>query len=197
MKRIYAVMLAVLCMPVFAAEKQALEFFEYQFEIVVPLADTAVKDLVATVRASKGIILSYTANNVVFRIPRENAEKIIETIKKTGFLDDEKIQRSDVGEELARMKAQLKVKNDYIAKLYKLTEDADLDGTLNAEKAIEQASVERDALTSSIRRLERMSRYTDFTVEVSGPAERPNERNRSRWNFINTMGVEHSTGIGK
>jgi Domain of unknown function (DUF4349) len=197
MKRIYAVIIAVLCMPVFAAEKQQLEFFHYEFEIVVPLADIAVKDLITTVRASKGIILSYTDHTVVFRIPRENTEKMIEIIKKTGFLDDEKIQRSDVGEELARLKAQRKVKDEYIAKLYKLTEESDFGGTLNAEKAIEEATVERDALTSSIKRLERMSRYAECTVNVNGPTELPNERNRSRWGFINTMGVEHSTGIGK
>ncbi len=167
-------------------------------EYIITVSDrpSAVRTLIEKARAEKGVILFYSGNAVQMRIPVSRLDAIEAVIKTMGYIDDEKMHRADVGEELATLKANLAVKNDYITKLYKLTRDANLGGTLSAEKAIERASTERDGIRSSIRRLERMAKYSDITVTVNGPGEGITG-NRSRFGFINSLGIENLSGDSK
>jgi hypothetical protein len=195
----YLISVTVLLLAVSAgvqsAENKQYEYFHYQYDIAVPLSESAVKEIILSVRLMSGIVLSYDDSHITFRVLLKNTVSITEIIKRTGFINDEKTERYDVGEELAVARAQLAVKEEFIAKLYKLTDDADLAGTLNAEKAIEQALTERDVLKSTISKYERMSSYVDYTVNISGPSRYPSERSKSRWNFVNNMGVENSLGL--
>lgn len=197
MKKLFiALMICIPFFPAFADDGKGISYTGREYVIVVPERSNAVKTLIEKVRAEKGVILFYSGNAVQMRVPVAGVDAIESVIKSTGYIDDEKITRADVGEELAILKARLEVKNNYIAKLYKLTQDANLGGTLNAEKAIETASVERDSIRSSIRRLERMARYSDILVTVNGPGEGPLKRG-SRFGFINTLGMDNLTGESK
>ena len=195
-KLFFILMMSVPFFPGFAEDGKGISYTGREYIIVVPERSAAVKALIEKARAEKGIILFYSGNAVQMRVPVAGVDAIESAIKSTGYIDDEKITRADVGEELAILKARLEVKNNYIAKLYKLTQDANLGGTLNAEKAIETASVERDSIRSSIRRLERMARYSDIIVTVNGPGEGA-VKNGSRFGFINALGMDNLTGESK
>lgn len=190
-----AVFLLLLSAEADSADKKQYEYFSCQYDVAVPLSGPAVKSILSTVRSVNGIVLSYNDSRISFRVPLSKAETVSAAIKHTGFINDEKTERMDVGEYLAVNKARLAVKEEFIAKLYKLTEEADLAGTLNAEKAIEKALEERDALKSEIAKYERMSSYIDYTVNISGPSLYPAEKSKSRWEFVNSMGVENSSGL--
>jgi hypothetical protein len=197
MKKII-MMLGVFFLPfaLFADDSQGISYLKQEYIITVPERDTALKAIIDRARVAKGVVLFYSSERVDFRIPSSEMEKIEASIKALGYIDDEKRQRADVGEEIATLKAQLKVKEDYIQKLYKLTAEANLGGTLNAEREIERATTESDQLKSGIKRLQRMARYSDVSVYVRGPSQSAGEK-RSRWNFINSLGIERLTGEGQ
>jgi len=195
-KLLFALIMSVPFFPGFADDGKGISYTGREYTIVVPERSAAVKTLIEKAREEKGIILFYSGSAVQMRVPVAGVDAIESAIKSTGYIDDERITRADVGEELSILKARLEVKNNYIAKLYKLTQDANLGGTLNAEKAIETASVERDSIRSSIRRLERMARYSDIFVTVNGPGE-GTVKNGSRFGFINALGMDNLTGESK
>jgi len=192
MNRIFIVCVLLFSAAAYGAEKTGIEYVSHEFKLVVPKTEESIRSIVDQGRKAKGMVLFYSAERVDLRVPLSSVDGLVAGIRKTGYIDDEKIVRADVGEELARLKAQLKVKVEYISRLYKLTEDADLGGTLNAERALETANSEVDRFKSDIRRLERMGKFADISVILNGPRIAPSEKGRSRWGFINSLGVEHS-----
>ena len=192
MNWILCIMIFLFSAALYGAEKNGIEYVSYEFQLVAPKTEESIRAIVEQGRSAKGMVLFYSADRVDLRVPLLSVDSLVAQIRKSGYIDDEKIVRADVGEELARLKAQLKVKDEYISRLYKLTEDADLGGTLNAEKALETANGERDRFKSDIRKLERMGRFADVSVVIIGPRAAPSEKGKSRWDFINSLGIEHS-----
>jgi hypothetical protein len=192
MSRILCAIMLLVSVASYAAERNGIEYVSYEFRIVVPKTEESIRSIVDQGRKAKGLVLFYSADRVDLRVPLASVDGLVAQIRKSGYIDDEKIVRSDVGEELARLKAQLKVKEEYISRLYKLTESADLGGTLDAEKALETANGELDQFKSDIRKLERMGRFADISVVLTGPRSLPSDRGKSRWPFLNSLGVEHS-----
>ena len=192
MNRILCAIILFVSAASYGADRNGIEYVSYEFKLVVPRAEESIRSIVDQGRNAKGLVLFYSADRVDLRVPLASVDGVVAQIRKSGYVDDEKIVRADVGEELARLKAQRKVKEEYISRLYKLTESADLGGTLDAEKALETANSELDQFKSDIRKLERMSRFADISVVLTGPRPTPSERGKSRWDFINSLGVEHS-----
>ena len=180
--------------PLAAAEEPAkagAEAGSCEYYLTVPDAKEAVSALVRTARAQKGIVMSYNESQVVFRIPGASMPALIEEMKKTGYITDEVVVQNDVGEELAVLRSQMKVKQEYVGRLYKLADESDLGGTLDAEREIEQVVNAIDRMKSSIRMLERQRKYADVTVTISGPSVSGRPSSYSRWQCINNLGIEY------
>ena len=159
--------------------------------LVVPDVDGAVSALVSEARRHKGVVTFYSGQKVEFRVPASESDALISSIRSTGYISDENTQSSDAGEEIAVLTSQIAVKREYLTKLYRLTEESDLGGTLTAEREIENAINEIDRLKSRIRSLERQHRYSSFTLNISGPTFDGGEKPYSIWGFINSLGIDH------
>jgi hypothetical protein len=192
MNRIFCVIVIFISTAAYCAEKNGIEYQSYELQLVVPKTEESIRAIVDQGRNAKGVVLFYSTERIDLRVPIASVDVVVAQIRKAGYIDDEKIVRSDVGEELARLRAQLKVKEEYVSRLYKLTEDADLGGTLDAEKALEIANGEIDRFKSEIRKFERMGKYADISVIIIGARNAPSRKGISRWDFVNSLGIEHS-----
>jgi hypothetical protein len=162
----------------------------HEYSLVSPNAEETVSFLVSESRMHRGIVTFYSGGKVEFRVPAAESAALVAAIRSTGYITDETISVSDVGEQIAVLRSQIQVKRDYLTKLYKLTEESDLGGTLTAEKEIESAINEIDRLKSRIKTMERQGRYSSFSVTVSGPAVNGGENPASIWAFINNLGID-------
>ena len=163
----------------------------YEYSLTVPDADEAVNALVAEARRHRGVVTSYSADRVEFRVSASESPAMITAIRATGYITDESTAVPDTGEEAAVLKSQIAVKREYLANLYRLTEESDLGGTLTAEKEIESAINEIDALKTKLRTLERQVRYSTFTLSISGPSVDKRDTGSSIWGFINRLGIDY------
>jgi len=176
--------------PVLFAEERSDDAKVYSFTITVPDADEGMNALVSLARARKGVVIFYSPSRVEFRVPASGAESCIESIRSSGYVTDESTSASDVGEQSAVIRSQINVKKEYLSRLYALTEESDLGGTLTAEQEIEKAIAETDRLKSSLRTLERQKKFAQFTIYLSGP-QFGQEKVYSRWPFVNALGIDN------
>ena len=194
MKKIFMLILICAVSPLFAAEdavQKGNEARSHEYNLTVPDSKEAVVSLILAVRGHRGIVMSYSDSQIVFRLPGESVKTLIDELKKTGYITDEVLAQNDVGEELAVTRSQLKVKQEYVNRLYKLADESDFGGTLNAEREIEQVVNAIDQMKSKIRTLERQKKYADFTVSISGPSVGGRPTSYSRWDCINKLGIEY------
>lgn len=193
MKNILMLLIFVSATVLFAAEEsQTFEYKSYSLEIVVTNTDEVVDDLISKARENKGVVMNYSSHYIQVRIPAKSMDRFLEQVKRTGYLDDETQTSEDMGEELATLRARLKVKEDYVSKLYALAASATLGGTLDAERAIAAAATDIDQMKSDIRTRTRMVKYYDVTIQIMGPGTLPKSA-KSRYDFINGMGIEKLT----
>lgn len=170
--------------------KDATPAKNYEYSLTVPNADEAVNALVAEARRHRGVVTTYSADRVEFRVPASESAAVITSIRSTGYITDENTAVSDTGEEIAVVKSQIAVKREYLVKLYRLTEESDLGGTLTAEREIENAINEIDRLKTQLRTLERQGRFSSFSLSVSGPVVDRRDTGYSIWGFINRLGID-------
>ena len=195
MIRLTVLFAALLCAASAFAEtmppKDTVSAKNYEFALTVANTDEAVAALVTEARRHRGVVTSYSADRVEFRVPASESASIAAAIRTTGYITDENTGVADNGEQIAVLKSQIAVKREYLAKLYRLTEESDLGGTLTAEREIESAINEIDRLKTQLRTLERQGRFSTFSLSISGPAVDRRDTGHSIWGFINRLGIDY------
>ncbi len=164
----------------------------YEYYITTPDSESAVKHLISQTKNMGGLIIFYDNNRVIFRIPVSKVENIKTELKTTGYISDEKIDMNDFSESLITLESNLKVKNEYLMKLYGVTNTAELSGLLDAETAIDSAVSEIENIKGSIKYIRYITVNPIITVNIYNSSNVPvNYRKKSRYEWINQLTIEN------
>lgn len=198
MKRLFAgIALCLLCATAASAGDDTFTQ-EYSYSMFASDREKAVARLRGYADEQKGYVKFYSNDKVVLRLPVERVSRIREAILDTGFIGDEKIKRTDVGETLVELRTRLKTKETLLASLYKIFEDAAVEQTLEVEKELGKVVTEIEEIKGRIAYLEDRVALAEVAVSINvqpGSKKGPS-RDRARWEWMNSIGIEHLMSPG-
>jgi hypothetical protein len=171
---------------------------EFSYSMLAPDRDRAIKRLLRFATEQNGYVKSYSNENVVLRLPVERVPRVREAILDVGFIGDERIKRTDMGEALVELRTRLKIRETLLANLYKLFENAAVEQTLEIEKELGKVVMEIEEIKGKTAYLEDRIAMAEVTVSINA---RPGARKgpsgeRARWEWMNSMGIEHLMSSG-
>ncbi len=192
MKRMIA--LIALCifyaLPVLAGEDAFTQ--EYFYDMYAAEREKAVARLRSFAAENGGYVKFYSNTKVVLRMPVAGVQRIRDVILDTGYIGDERIQRTDVGETLLDLRTRLKTKETLLASLYKIFDDAQVQQTLEVEKELGKVVMEIENIKGRIAYLEDRISLAELTISINirPGAKKAAVLMRSRWEWINSLGIE-------
>ncbi len=192
MKRTIAIIaLCIFCgFPALAADGTFTQ--EYFYGMFAAEREKAVARLRSFAAENNGYVKFYSNTKVVLRMPAERVQRIRDVILDTGYIGDERLQRTDVGESLLDLRTRLKTKESLLASLYKIFEDAQVQQTLEVEKELGKVVMEIENIKGRIAYLEDRISLAEVTVSINiQPGSKKGAvSGRSRWEWINSLGIE-------
>ncbi|HSV98344.1 MAG TPA: DUF4349 domain-containing protein [Spirochaetota bacterium] len=165
---------------------------EYFYGMFAAEREKAIARLRSFAAENNGYVKFYSNAKVVLRMPAERVQRIRDVILDTGYIGDERLQRTDVGESLLDLRTRLKTKESLLASLYKIFEDAQVQQTLEVEKELGKVVTEIENIKGRIAYLEDRVSLAEVTVSINTQpgAKKDAPGTRSRWDWVNSLGIE-------
>ncbi len=165
---------------------------EYFYDMFSAEKEKSVARLRSFAAENGGYVKFYSSTKVVLRMPATAVQRIRDVILDTGYIGDERIQRTDVGETLLDLRTRLKTKESLLTSLYKIFEDAQIQQTLEVEKELGKVVMEIEDIKGRIAYLDDRISLAEVTVSINiqPNAKKPATVPRSRWEWMNSLGIE-------
>ena len=124
------------------------------------------------IKSNRGFIVRETENYISTRIPSENMDNFLDSIKKLGKIENESKTGTDITDQyrdnVIRLDGLKNVRNRYLTLLERANSISDI---LSIEKELERVNLEIERLEGAIKRAELSVSYSIITVRFKDKAK--------------------------
>ncbi len=140
-----------------------------------------------------GYVKSYSAGNIVIRIPAEYFKDIKTILLTQGYISDERMNNKDISAILADLPTRLTVKQVHLEKLYSLFGGSGVIETLEVEKEISRVVMEVEKIKGQIHYYRDRTAMGEMKIQFYRRTDASGTKGTAGIpiNWINTLGVEN------
>lgn len=182
--------------PVEASKR--LVIYTGNMSLMVVDADTALSAFVDDVVKGGGYLQTRSATTVTVRVPAAQFFTTLEQLRQRGTVLDENINAQDVTKQVFDIELRLQTAEESRKRLVVLLQAATkIEDILRIETELRRLTQEIEGMKAQLRTLGDQVAFSTLTVSFSANAPAPRrypERTRSRFEWINQIGVERVLG---
>ncbi len=165
---------------------------------LVAQVEPALAAFVAKVNADGGYLQNRSGSSVTVRVPASQFFTTLQWLRQSGQVSDEQINAIDVTKQVFDIELRLKTADEARKRLLKLLESATkMDDILAIEAQLRRLTDEIEGMKGELRNLSDQIAFSTLTVNFYANAPAPNpypQRTRSRFEWINQVGIENVMG---
>lgn len=188
MKKLIFLITILIIVPVSAGNSYIVK--NYTLYISHPEPENFLKESRKLAAGLGGYTSSLRTGYVSLILPGSQTETFINKSKKMGYLNDEQIASTDVTKKVKMLETQLKVKKDYLNKLYEIFSGTNLTETLETEKEINRTIYQIESIEGQVRKYRTLSSTVRIQIRVSSSSQAVSiKQKESIFNWINNLGI--------
>ncbi|MDH4129344.1 MAG: DUF4349 domain-containing protein [Spirochaetota bacterium] len=190
MKKIVYVII-ILIFGYFTLYAEELKSIKYVYYLTTNFPEKIIENLRKTAETSDGFVKYFDLKTIIIKIPSNKLNEITDEIKKNAFIQDTIISSKNLSEDLLSTKTKLKIKKDFLKKLYKIFETSNIVQTIDVEKEVNDYITQMEYLEGRIRFLENQISFNELTIYINYEHQVIQPKvHASQWDWINQLGLK-------
>jgi len=171
-----------------------LVIYTAELRLLVANARAALEVFVARVEKLDGYLERRTQSSVTVRVPADRFETVLDETRESGKVTFERIDALDVTRQFRDLTIRLETAETSRKRLLEILEKAEkVEDILKIENEIRRLVTEIETMKAELRTLSDRVAFSTITVvfEQNAPEVTTPRRRRSRFEWINQVGIEH------